>query len=158
MSLAEQTIDNDGASVSLTRIPVEYVDSYWPKVAGFLEKAVNESRGRYDIESLYLEIIRGSSHLWILFEGDDEAVSAFTTQFVHYPLKLNLSLVFLGADDSDESFNGRLQAWGALMPEVLEWARLHGCSGLEIIGRRGWLRVLKDQGFKESYLMIESEV
>ena len=155
MSLPAIPIEEDQVSLSLTRLPVEYVDRYWSDASALLERAVNGSRGRYNVESLYLEIVNGDSHLWVIFEGEDNIVSAFTTQFMHYPLKMNLSVVFLGSDDSLGNFSGK---WVDLMPELMEWAKFHGCNSIEVVGRRGWLRVFRDLGFKESYTMIEGEV
>ena len=154
MSL-EAPVTDDGVSLSLTRVPVEYVDRYWGDASGLLERAIKESGGRYNIESVYLEIISGASHLWVIFEGDDNVVCAFTTQFIHYPLKINLSVVFLGSDDSLGNFSGK---WVESMSELMEWAKVHGCSSVEVVGRRGWLRVLRDLGFKQSYVSIECEV
>ena len=155
MSLSEVSIDQEKIPLSLTRVPLEYVDRYWAQASGMLERAVNESRGRYNLEALYLEIIKGDCHLWVIFEGEDNVVSAFTTQFIYYPLKMNLSVVFLGSDDSLGGFSGM---WVDLMPELMEWAKLHGCSAIEVVGRKGWLRVFRELGFKESFTMIEGEV
>tara|TARA_Y100001949_G_scaffold172721_1_gene177204 strand:- start:90 stop:557 length:468 start_codon:yes stop_codon:yes gene_type:complete len=155
MSSTAPAIDDEGVVLSLTRVPVEYVDRYWGDASRLLERAVGQSGGRYNIESIYLEIVRGDSHLWVIFEGEDNVVCAFTTQFIYYPLRMNLSVVFLGSDDSLGNFSGK---WVELMPELMEWAKLHGCGAIEIVGRRGWLRVFRDLGFKESYTTIEGEV
>ena len=152
--IQEETSTED-ISLSLTRLPIEYLDRYWPVASELLARGVETSRGRYNIESLYLELVRGESHLWLIFEGDDNVVCAFTTQFAYYPLKMNLSVVFLGSDDSLGDFSGK---WVDLMPELMEWAKIHGCSAVELVGRRGWLRVLRGLGFRESYSMIEGEV
>ena len=44
---------------------------------------------------------------------------------------------------------GELEAALEVADFVEEWARQAGASGLSLIGRPGWLRVLPDRGWKE---------
>ena len=155
MALAEAPVGLPKSSVSWTRVPLDYVDDCWGRVAGFLERGVGESRGRYDIRALYDELMGGHQHLWVVFKDGDTVVAAFTTMFTSYPGRTNLSVVFCGSDDSMGGVSGM---WSNVMLDIIEWAKINGCSAVEVAGRRGWARVFRDLGFKESYVMIEAEV
>ena len=140
--------------VSVTVVPYEYVDDLWPQASILLKRGVEESRGRYDLESLYSEIKMGDQHLWVMFEGDDDMLAAFATQFCQYPLKLQLSVTFCGSEDSV----GSGDKWRHAIEAVMEFARIHGCSGIEIVGRKGWFKLFERLGFEQSYVTIEREV
>ena len=141
--------------ISITRIPIEYVDGVWPEVSIVLKKGVDASRGRYDMNAVYEDIMKESQHLWVIFRGDNEILASFTTQFCYYPLKMNLSVVFCG---SNESMGGVSGNWIRAMELLKEWAKVFGCDAIEIVGRRGWLKVFKSIGFEESYITVESKV
>ena len=38
---------------------------------------------------------------------------------------------------------------------IVEWARGHGCNAMEIIGRKGWERQLKDYNAASTVLIKE---
>ena len=141
-------------SVDFFRVLPEYIDRIWPKVEPFLKKGVDASRGRFDMPSLYREITTGAQHLWIFVKDDDEVVAAMTTQFVYYPLRVNLCVPFIGSDDESIGKDD----WRRMMLKLIEWAKLYGCSAVEALGRRGWTRVFRDIGFEESFVNIEREV
>lgn len=144
-------------SISITQIPLKHVDHYWGVVAPMLEKATEESRGRYNIDAVYQEIKSGTHYLWVIFQGDDDILASFTTQFCHYPLKVNAAVLFCGSRDGAE-MDGMAGKWVEAMEMFKEWAKFSGCDGIEIVGRKGWSRIFKNSGFEESYVTIESEV
>ena len=96
----------------------------------------------------------GNQHLWVFHNADEEIVCAMTTQFMYYPLRVNLSVTFIGSDD--ESFSS--DEWIRLMEQLMEWAKIHGCSGIESVGRRAWARIFKKIGFVETFTTVEAEV
>jgi len=144
-------------SVMITPIPIEYVDHYWGVVGPMLETATLESRGRWDIESVYKEIRSGGQLLWVVFESDDDILAAFTTQIYYYPLKRYASVVFCGSRGSS-GMEGMAGKWVQAMNALREWAKVHGCDGVEIVGRKGWGRIFKNSGFEESFVTIEGGV
>lgn len=139
----------------IARVTPDKLSECWPLCAPLLDRAVAESRGRYDLEALRVQIFAGNQHLWIILKENDELAAAFTTEFANYPCRLMLSVVFCGSDDS---LGGSAELWGYAMGQLKEWARLAGCSGVEAVGRRGWARLMAPQGFEEVYITIESEV
>ena len=143
------------SDISITRIPVEHVSDYWDQVSLLLKKGVDESGGRYDLASLYSQIVQGEQQLWVVFAVSNEIVAAVTTQFCVYPLKTNLSVVFCG---SNETMGGTSGNWKKAMSDLIDWARHLNCDSIEFDGRRGWLKVFKSLGFRESYVAIERQV
>lgn len=50
--------------------------------------------------------------------------------------------IWIAAGDLEEIIN-------EIYPALVERARELGCDQMSYVGRRGWIRVLKDKGFKE---------
>lgn len=61
--------------------------------------------------------------------------SVIVTEIVDYPKK-SVCRIWLAGGEMDELIEAE--------KELVTWARNHGCSGMEIIGRKGWERQLKD--------------
>jgi|TARA_R110000765_G_scaffold128799_1_gene227094 hypothetical protein len=131
-----------------------YVDDVWDKAAPFLQRAIDVTRGKHNIETLYEEIKTGKEHLWAFYNEEDEMVGSLTTEFTYYPLRVNLSVAFLGSDDC--SFSS--EDWVATLGPLEEFGKLYGCSALEITGRRAWARYFKDSGFVETFTTVEREI
>ena len=142
------------SDIHCSRVPSKFVDEVWERVEPFLKRGVDASRGRYDMPSLYKEVKSGNQHLWVIFKDDDNLVCSLTTQFAYYPLRVNLSTPFAGSDDESIS----KEDWQDVALILMDWARLHGCSALEIVGRRGWVRTLKEVGLEESFTTVEGEI
>lgn len=104
--------------------------------------------------SLYNEIKAGNQQLWVAFQDDEEIICAVTTQFMYYPLRVQLAITFAGADDKSMS----KENWQRIVLDMMDWGKLHGCAGVEIVGRRGWVRMLKDIGLEESFTTVEGEI
>ena len=69
--------------------------------------------------------------------------SAIVTEIVDYPQKA-MCRIWLAGGDLDELLDAEAA--------ICEWAKTLGCSGMEIIGRRGWSRTLKN--YRESAVVL----
>jgi hypothetical protein len=131
------------------------VDGCWDDVSACLERACDTSGGRFNISWLREQVGSGGQTLWIL-EGDDGCpLAAATTSFADYPSRRLLTISFLGALTDSSSrpvwFNDR----EIIISTLSKWARENGCDGIEIIGRRGWLKALSPLGFNVSATVME---
>lgn len=53
---------------------------------------------------------------------------------------------------------GRLDAVIRLSREILEYARGQGCRRASLTGRRGWVRALEEDGWKETSVVMQKEI
>ena len=53
---------------------------------------------------------------------------------------------------------GDLHEIRSMQPQLIETARLAGCSAITLSGRRGWVKALQDLGWKESCATISLHV
>ncbi len=146
--LSEDTPERE---IRITIVPPHYVKYCWEAAAKFLDPAASKSRGRHDIESIREEVERGVQLLWVMFLGDDEMVGAFTTSVLRYPRKSVVSISFMGGDSI-------LQYKSSVIDDVSEYALEMNCSGIEAIGRKGWIKALGPLGFEEAFMVLEKDL
>ena len=72
--------------------------------------------------------------------------SVIVTEVVDYPKKA-VCRIWLAGGEMDELIEAE--------KSIVEWAKSHGCSGMEIIGRKGWERQLKDYKAASTVLIKE---
>ena len=116
----------------------------WPHVESLLAPAIDQSGGRYTIDTTKHAISTGEMQLWVAHE-DSEIYAAMTSSVVVYPAKKMLAVVHCG---------GRMMGlWLPTMNAVEQWSREQGCEGVEIIGRAGWAKALP--GYSRAGTLIE---
>ena len=112
------------------------VDSCWSDASEVLKDAIDMSNGRHTIETTYEGCKLGTMSLYGVFYGD-AILSYFVTTQVIYPNKKILGIIFCGGDRVIK-----------FIKEIEHFFKLEAikenCKGLEIIGRKGWDRIIKN--------------
>lgn len=112
------------------------VEDYWDSAEVMLKDAIEMSNGRHTLQSTYEKLKSGVMNLYGVFWGD-MLLSYFVTTKVIYPAKTVLCILFCGGENviphikKIEDFFKREAITG-------------GCRGVEIIGRKGWAKVLRN--------------
>ena len=136
---------------TIALVPPNYIHSLWFDVRDHLGRAVERSNGRWNIESLYAAIASEHQHLWLAFDKDNQIDGAGTTEFVDYPCKRMLAVQFLGGS----KFND--WCWD-MMNRFNSWATDNGCQGIEVTGRAGFGKWLKQDGYQRAYTVYEKRL
>ena len=142
--------------ISFTLVHPRYLDLVWPRVGPCLERATDTSGGRFSLDSVRMDILNFQQLLWVLFRGDDDLLVSATTQFVFYPLRKNLCVMFMGTSDHGERL--WLRHRDLVVGALEDFAREHGCDGIELTGRVGWDRVLSKFGFEKKFIVLEKDL
>lgn len=142
--LAETSITS--SSANLYGLTVEMVDEWWPHVSSFLQKAVDRSDDKYDIDSIYQKIMSKDMQLWVAVTDKILAVGVTATHV--YPLKKVCVMCFLGGED--------LPVWKDTIHVLEDVAREWGCDYLEIKGRKGWAKVLPE--YEQTYITLRKKL
>ena len=73
--------------------------------------------------------------------------SVIVTEILETPLRKTLHF-FLA--------EGTMPEIRAMLPGILDWARMHGCTHASLVGRKGWSRVawMQDEGWTEEGVMM----
>lgn len=148
---SEVTFIPHGEELEVSLVPAPEIHRIWGYVAPMLERSTDLSEGRYDLVDLAKKLASGEFHLWIVFEKRGVIVAAITSAFTWYPQGKFLSGQFLGGE--------RLSEWRDLFCDVFDrWGRDNGCKAVEMTGRAGWVRVLKDNGYREVYRVLQRDL
>ena len=138
-----------------TPVVPNLVGHCWEKAEPLIALACQQSRGRYNPDSVRSELESGRQVLWILYRGDDDMLVAITTSMTDYPGKKMMTIQFCGASgDKPYWLSGR----DLVISSLRDFAKERGCSGIEISGRRGWEKVLSPLGFDKTYSVLELEI
>ncbi len=123
------------------------IHKLWPTIENLLERVADEKVTMSDIYDLVMD---GTWMLWVCQVPDTkEVTSVIITEFIHYPQVCNLRVVLLSGDDED-------WAYGTTFFE--DFARINACHEVEVLGRKGWERVLKDKGFKLNHITLSKRI
>lgn len=132
-------------------VPADMIDTCWAQVEPLLAKACKFTYGRYATQDIYEMVDEGLMQLWVAFEAGEEGTiikGAVVTQLMTYPRSKFLSLVLCGGEGFRE--------WRTPIMELFRnFARDMACDGIEATARRGWAKLLKDEGYKARWVAFE---
>ena len=97
-------------------------------------------------ESVMENIFKGNSQLWLVKCNEEEVVGIVVTNPVTYPTTKRLLIHLLGGTE--------IQKWVHNISTIEDWAKSKGLEGIEIRGRKGWLKLLPDYSCK-TVLMVK---
>lgn len=113
------------------------------QAAPMLEPALSHMNGELLLEDVRERVLLGDMQLW-LGEG-----YAAVTEVLNYPRR-RVVLVHLAG--------GELAPLVEADGELVKFAKLVEATGIEIIGRKGWVRALRDRGYREAAVHLFKEV
>ena len=141
------TTEQLGQPCNVALVDVDKVASIWEEVYPLLEKAQVYAAGELDTQDYFAMIESGDMQLWIA-EDDGGIFAMMLTEFVQYPRKKVMRIVSIGGSE--------MHRWMKYFPALEAAALSVGCTGFEVFGRKGWLRVLKD--WKCSYYVLTKDI
>jgi len=122
---------------------------HWPIAKEYLKPSISMNRGAFTDKDLYKLIQDRDMQLWGVHDGDLKAV--FITQIVEYIRMKRLRLVLIGGHEIEE--------WLDMVSECMDkFAKENNCSGIELWGRKGWIKRLKPLGYEEYETVVIKEL
>ena len=127
----------------------ENIDAWWHLVQEYLITALEYGLGEYSIGDIKKSCKSKDMQLWVKF--DTEVRGAFITKIAKYPQKNLLCVILLGGDE--------FQEWRDEADALLNaFGKEHNCEYIELFGRKGWGRALKDIDYKEITRLFAKEI
>ena len=127
----------------------ESVEAWWPLVEEYLNSALKHGLGEYSTSDIKSACISKNMQLWVKI--DKEVQGAFVTKISKYPQKNILCVLLLSGKEfmtwRDEA-DALLNAFG----------KENNCEYVELFGRKGWGKVLKDINYKEQTRLFAKEI
>lgn len=150
VSPADNTASFSPADVQLLAIEPGKVDRVWPLARSQLMLALSWTR-KANLESIHERLLSGSAQLWMAFLPDQNRIlcSCVTDIHVWESGYITVRVLLVGG--------GRLELWRHLIGGLEGYSRAEGAQGIEVIGRKGWEKVFKADGFTHSETVIVKE-
>ncbi len=127
----------------------ESVEAWWPLVEEYLITALKYSLGEYSIDDIKNACISKNMQLWVKI--GKKAKGAFVTKIAKYPQKNLLIVILLGGDE--------FQEWRDEADALLNaFGKQNNCEYVELFGRKGWGKMLKDIDYKEVTRLFAKEI
>jgi len=127
----------------------ESVEVWWPLVEEYLNTALKYSLGEYSIDDIKNACISKNMQLWV--KVGKQAKGAFVTKIAKYPQKNLLIVILLGGDE--------FQEWRDEADALLNaFGKQNNCEYVELFGRKGWGKMLKDINYKEVTRLFAKEI
>ena len=127
----------------------ESVEVWWPLVEEYLNTALEYSLGEYSIDDIKNACISKNMQLWV--KVGKQAKGAFVTKIAKYPQKNLLIVILLGGDE--------FQEWRDEADALLNaFGKQNNCEYVELFGRKGWGKILKDINYEEQTRLFAKEI
>lgn len=104
-----------------------------PLLAGIEESLARE--GTHGLTDVEMALRAGDAQLWV----SDDGLGAAVTEINNYPSGAKRARIWLSA--------GRLESIISMDADFADLARELGCDSVELLGRQGWARALKEHGW-----------
>ncbi len=105
------------------------LDKTWDRLKHHIEAALKYAHDSHSVQDVWHAIQEGTAQFFP-FEK-----SVIVTEIIDYPNKAVCRIWLAGGDMKELLYGEQV---------VADWAKSLGCAGIEIIGRKGWEKVLKD--------------
>ena len=121
--------------IEIKQVDIEWVDVFWDKVKNWVYKVVVQSNGRHTLDSTYKLLKQGTMTMFLITDKK-KLCAVYVVQKVYYPAKIVLGILFCGGSKV-------IREVKKIEKFFLNYAKEQKCDGLEIIGRKGWDKVIK---------------
>lgn len=122
-------------SIMLLDTEQEDVSSFLPK----LEEALDRAGNTHTPKDVFRRVMSGKAQLWIEGEG------LIITEIETYPSGQVINF-WLASGDLEDCLS--------MLPRIYEWGKDIGCYRATTLARKGWQRVLRDEGWEAAPLVF----
>lgn len=119
--------------MNLICVDPDEVHQVWPFVRDGVWTALNKGVGGA-FNLVERDVLRGDALLWLAVE--QQICGACITQLIETDQGRKCLILSLHGDGMD--------GWFGFLPKIEEFAKAEGCATVEVTGRVGWKRILKE--------------
>ena len=127
----------------------ENIEAWWPLVEEYLITALEHGLGEYSTGDIKKSCKSKDMQLWVKMSKEVEG--AFITKISQYPQKNILCILLLAGKN--------FSSWRDEADVLLNaFGKENNCEYVELFGRKGWGRALKDLDYKEQTRLFAKEI
>ena len=120
----------------IKQVSIECIDVFWNEVKNWIQKVVIQSNGRHTLDTTYKLLKEGTMTMFLVLKAN-KICAVYVVQKVYYPAKVVLGILFCGGSKIIKNVK-------PIEKFFINYAKDNLCSGLEIIGRKGWDKIIKN--------------
>ena len=127
----------------------ENIEAWWPLVEEYLITALEHGLGEYSTGDIKKSCKSKDMQLWVKIGREVEGT--FITKISKYPQKNILCVLLLAGKN--------FSSWRDEADVLLDaFGKENKCEYVELFGRKGWGKVLKDLNYKEQTRLFAKEI
>ena len=131
--------------------PDKVVDA-WQNILPYIERALERGNGDFTPEYIMGRVVDGDYQLWAGIDtGDIQFVAVTRLEYFESSEKTVCLVMWLAGKNMTDWFE-------QVTAEIESWAITRGCNELRIIGRPGWERVGKQEGFRKTHTILAKQL
>lgn len=109
----------------------------WQILKPYIESANEYSAGEMAPFDIALLAMVEKAHIWLTVDHNDEVATVIVTRFIEQTRRKTMLIQTCGGSV------GGWAAWTKHHDTLVKFAEKHGCSSIQIWGRKGWERRLR---------------
>ena len=139
-------------NIDIVFIPTDKVSAVYPMIIREVQKVLAKARNGYDEKELMKELLSGYFQLWLIWDKDKKEHYGFViTELVERPLSKFCSVIIMTGKNR--------QLWQYKVVQTLEdYAIKNDCDRGLALARKGWTKIYKSHGYKETHVLLEKEL
>ena len=139
----------NGLPFKVVFIPTAKVKEIFWLIKEDLNNILVKAENGYDVNDVYKELINDYMQLWLVWDSEKRLKKGFViSEIIERPqFKIGSVFVMTGTER---------KRWQYIaMQNLMDWARQNGCYKAICYSRKGWAKVFKAHGFKDTHLALE---
>lgn len=138
-----------GLPFKVVFLPKEKVKEIFWLIKDDLNNILVKAENGYDVNDVYNELVNGDMQLWLVWDSENKTHKGFViTEILERPqFKIGSVFVMTGTERKRWQY--------VAMQNLMEYAKANGCHKAICLARKGWSKVFKAYGFKDTHLALE---
>tara|TARA_X000000368_G_scaffold349753_1_gene289944 strand:- start:6581 stop:7027 length:447 start_codon:yes stop_codon:yes gene_type:complete len=144
--MTEQT---SGSLYKVVHIPKENINTVYPMVKDELEDILRKAENGYYAEDILKYLNENEMQLWIIWDNENQDKKGFViTEIIERP-RLKFCSVFIMTGTNRRRWQYEV------MKNLIDFAKQNGCKKGISYARKGWTKIFKQYGFKDTHVALE---
>ena len=138
-----------GSLFKVVNIPKAKVPEIFWIIKKDLTNILVKAENGYGVDDVYKELVNNDMQLWLVYDSEEKKVKGFIiSEVIERPqFKIGSVFVMTGTERKKWQY--------VAMHNLMKWAKQNGCYKAICYSRKGWAKVFKAYGFKDTHLALE---
>ena len=137
-------------TLTVTDVKTEDVDVLWDSVESYLQVAIDQNQGEFTLEDIRQDLLEGLMTLWIAYNKKGELLACAVCEMRQFSQRKICYIVLLAGTGFDN--------WHWAINAIEEWARENHADALAAYTRKGFIKFMRQYGFREPYTVIQKDL